>query len=154
MSQGSTGPLFPSLTLLSKNIEISPCLQMKATKLPWLYTQQLKTIHSMRTICTCIDCSVFSYVPSSEDLQLRGGHAYMEILSLQCPVLQMSIDWDCYQAALNIPMAFKGSRDDSHIRPVENRFSAFRAAVSTAIMHKPYPTLNVLAYVTITVQCH
>ena len=47
---------------------------------------------------------------------------------------------------------FKDSRDNSCIRPAKNQFTAFKAAIDIAIVHMPYPTLEVLVYVTIVVE--
>lgn len=93
--------------------------------------------------------SVFLNVPPSKDLQLHGNGTHTD------PVFQKtcSIDQDCYPAALKRPVAFKGSRDDSHIGSVENQFSTFEAVVSTAIVRKPHPTLGVLTFVTFILTC-
>lgn len=47
---------------------------------------------------------------------------------------------------------FKDSRDNSCIRPAKHQFTAFKAAVNIAIVHMPYPTLEVLVHVTVVME--
>lgn len=59
-----------------------------------------------------------------------------------------SIDYNCYPVALSVWWHYLRTWANSHSRPAENGFNAFKAAISMAVIHTSHPTPHALAYVT------
>ncbi|XP_042637359.1 endogenous Bornavirus-like nucleoprotein 1 [Orycteropus afer afer] len=151
------GPVLP-LTRETKRIVALPSVDRHRLALAMLYSPEMRRKRTVRTLCMTVLAAIFPTFkgPIIKVTPVITGQAVTWQLQIYgTPLLSIPEVPDdtqhrlgLYHATLNILIAlFKDSRDNSHMRRVENRFRAFKLSVNVEIDHIPYPAINVSAYV-------